>query len=122
MNMAAFTYHIPSKTISCICEKVISGEHTCHNIRVKECNGENCIICKNQKDLQLFIDQWYQDRDGYTRCSTCEDKCYGDLPKECSCNAYVAEDGVEKCKSCKHPWNEKHVVFHECENCGFDGE
>ena len=119
--MATFRYHKDSKTVSCICGKEISGEHTCYNIQVKECNDENCAICKYKKELQLFIDQWYEDRDGYSRCSTCGDKCDAELPKECSCNAYIDTDGVEKCKSCNRQWGEKHVVFHECENCGFDG-
>ena len=120
--MATFTYHKDSKTVSCICGKEISGEHTCNDIQVKECNTVNCAICKYKKDEQLFIDQWYEDRDGYSRCSTCRVKSDDELPKDCNCNAYIDTDGVEKCKSCNHPWSEKEMEFEQCDNCGFEGE
>ena len=120
--MSAFTYHKDSKTVSCICGKEISGEHTCNDIQVKECNTVNCTICKYKKDEQLFIDQWYEDRDGYSRCSTCGVKSDDELPKDCSCNAYIDTDGIEKCKSCNHPWNGKEMEFEQCDNCGFEGE
>ena len=117
-----FRYHKDSKTVSCICGKEISGEHTCHNIQVKKCKEENCTICKNKKNEQLCKDQWYQDHDGYSCCSTCGDKSDDELPKECSCNAYVDKDGVEKCKSCDNPWGKKNMEFEQCDNCGFEGE
>ena len=120
--MAVFIYHKDSKTVSCICGKEISGRHTCNNIRVKECNVVNCTICKYKKDEQLFKDQWYEDRDGYRRCSTCGVKSDDELPKHCSCNAYIDIDGVEKCKSCNHLWGKKNMEFEQCDNCGFEGK
>ena len=120
--MATFTYHKDSETVSCKCGKEIYGEHTCNDIQVKECNEENCTICKYKKDQQLFKEQWYEDRDGFSRCSTCRVKSDEDLPKHCNCNAYIDTDGVEKFKSCNHPWNEKEMEFDECDNCGFEGE
>ncbi len=83
--MATFIYHKDSKTVSCVCGKEIYGEHTCNNIlKVKECNGEDCTICKDKEDE----DQWYEDRDGYIRCSTCDLKC------ECDCDCFVDTDKV----------------------------
>ena len=121
--MAAFTYHKDSKTVSCVCGKEIYGEHTCNDIlKVKECKDEDCTICEDKEAKRLFEDQWYEDRDGYSRCSTCGEKCYEDLPKQCNCNAYVDADGIEKCKSCDHPWGEKETEFDECNNCGYQGE
>ena len=118
--MSTFTYHNDSKTVTCICGKEISGEHACYVIQVKECNGENCAICEKKKVEQLFIDQWYEDRDGYSCCSTCGVKSDGVLPKDCCCNAYVDIDGVEKCKSCNRLWSgEKSMLFHDCEDCRF---
>ena len=102
--------------------KEISGEHTCNVIQVKECNTVNCIICKNKKNEQLCKDQWCEDRDGYSRCSTCGVKSDDELPKECGCNAYIDIDGVEKCKSCNHSWGKKSMEFGQCDNCGFEGE
>ena len=100
--MATFTYHNDSKTVSCVCGKEITGQHTCNDIlKVKECDDEDCTICQDKEDARLFEDQWYEDRDGYSRCSTCDLKCDYDLPKHCDCHAYVDRDGIGKCKSCK---------------------
>ena len=121
--MATFTYHKDSKTVSCVCGKEIYGEHTCNDIpKVKECNDEDCTICDDKEDERLFEEQWYVDRDGYSRCFTCGLKCDEDLPKHCNCNAFIDTDGVEKCKSCKHPWGLKETEFDECDNCGYEGE
>ena len=120
--MAAFTYHKESKTVTCICGKEINGEHTCNNIlKVKECNGDDCTICEDKEDERLCEEQWYEDEDGYCRCSTCDLKCDGDLPKRCNCNAYVDTDGVEKCKSCNQPWGNKETEYDHCDHCGYDG-
>ena len=97
-------------------------KHTCNNIQVKESNTANCTICKYKKEEQLFKDQWYEDRDGYSRCSTCGVKSDDELPKHCSCNAYIDIDGVEKCKSCNHLWGKKNMEFEQCDNCGFEGK
>ena len=102
--MAAFTYHRDSKTVSCVCGEEINGRHTCSEIlKVKECTNKDCTICQEKEKERLFIDQWTEDEDGYTRCSTCGQKRYDDLPKHCNCHAYIDRDGIEKCKSCDHP-------------------
>ncbi len=120
--MATFTYHKESKTVSCVCGKEINGEHTCNDIlKVKECNGGDCTICDDKEDQRLFEDQWYEDRDGYSRCTTCDDKCDEDLPKRCECHAYIDIDGVEKCKSCNRYWDQAYYNA-KCNNCGYDGE
>ena len=123
--MATFTYHRDSKTVSCVCGKEITGRHTCSDIlKVKECtnNNKDCTICREKEEKRLFEDQWMGDEDGYNRCTTCRDKCDYGLPKYCSCHAYVDRDGIEKCKSCDHPWGDLDTEMDDCINCGYQGE
>ena len=82
--MTTFTYHKDSEIITCICGKEINGEHTCNDVpKVKECNAKNCVICIEKEKQRVLDEQWYEDRDGYIRCSSCDLKC------ECDCDCYA---------------------------------
>ena len=130
-NVAVLTYHKNHNVVTCVCGSVVNGKHLCDiktstKIQIKECcyksssdNNENCcwICLKKEKDLE-YENQWKEDEDGYCYCVFCGDKCDDELPKCCSCNAYVDFDGEKKCKSCHKGWNEldmeKECLLCEC--------
>ena len=119
----AFTYHCNSKTVTCVCGKEITGEHICGGVpKVEECTNKDCTTCQEKEKERLFEEQWFDDEDGYSRCSTCRDKCDCDLPKYCNCHAYIDIDGVKKCKSCDNPWGDLDTEWGRCDKCGYDGE
>ena len=76
-------------------------------VRIKEkvklvfilCDHDTCQVCVDwldrQRKLKIFEGQWFEDRDGYTRCDECGEKCNGDIPKDCACEWYIDEEGVQ---------------------------
>jgi hypothetical protein len=129
-STVVLTFHQDYNIVTCVCGVVIQGEHSCNNemtrIQVKVCHNlrsEECQICLKKEKEQKFEDQWRTDEDGYSCCSYCGYKCYGELPKICPCSAYVDKDGVEKCKSCNETWeNLIDIEMGECDTCGYMGE
>ena len=136
-SVYVFTYHKNHNVVSCVCGELINGKHDCKvegdkvmQIRVKECFYESsrkdadedaCEICLDKEAEKAYEDQWDTD-DGYCICSTCGDKCDGDLPKECSCDAYIDRNGEERCKSCDELWLSPYLDYGSCKFCGSDSE
>ena len=97
-----FTWHAKAEVYYCMC-----GEKFGHNcefgksfdkISFVKCNSDICNICKESR----YDEQWVYDRDGYTRCLLCDDKCEIDrLPKDCECFTYIDVEGISRCKQCE---------------------
>ena len=119
----ALTFHSSTKSITCSnCSIEIDGKHICKGVPiVKECKGSfDCEFCEAKENIRLCEAQWYEDQDGYNRCSECDLKCDGDLPKICACKSFVDVDGEEKCKRCKRFWSSQYSDA-ICKDCGYDG-
>ena len=123
------TYHKNHNVVTCVCGVVVQGEHLCDikastKIQIKECNYQSsysgnkecCLICLKMEKKQEYENQWNEDEDGYSYCNFCGVKCDGELPKYCSCHAYVDLDGEKKCKSCHELWEELDMD-EECTIC-----
>lgn len=121
-KIVVLTYHKNHNVVTCACGVVVQGEHLCDikastKIQIKECNyktshdnnEECCWVCLKKENDQEYENQWTEDEDGYCCCNFCGDKCDEELPKCCSCNAYVDFDGQKKCKSCHELWNELYM-------------
>ena len=89
-------YHNGAGVLECYCGHIITGKHMCaqvinvQRLCIRECGfgdlNNECSICRKDDEQKNYDKQWYTDRDGYDRCSTCSMKCcYGDLPKQCEC-------------------------------------
>ena len=51
-------------------------------------DDNKCSVCIKDDKQKKFYDQWTTDRDGYSRCSTCDVKCEeGEVPKHCECTS-----------------------------------
>ena len=108
--------HRHAKYCQCICGFKIDGgfSHACA-LGIKEkvklvfdlCDRDTCQVCKEwlkrERNLEIFQKQWYEDRDGDTRCDWCDVQCTNDIPKTCGCKWYIDEDGVDHCNTC-HYW------------------
>ena len=108
--------HRDAKYWECVCGHKIDGcfSHTC-TLDIKEkvklvfdlCDRDTCQVCKawlkRERNLEVFQNQWYDDRDGYTRCEWCDAMCTDDIPKTCGCEWYIDEEGVDHCNTC-HYW------------------
>ena len=116
-------YHREFNVVSCVCGDLIKGSHLCQTemskgIRIQECNGRpTCMICQEKEQDRRFDEQWRKDMDGYCICVFCGDKSDGELPKICSCSAYIDSDGEAKCKACKGKWYLPHFESGSCPLC-----
>ena len=124
-------YHSNHSVITCYCGQIIEGRHHCllankrvNAIRVVVCDydGERrktaeCDICSEKEKEKRFIDQWRHDESGYCRCTKCDDKCYGDLPKICACSWYIDREAIPRCKECDEMVEESSDNYSYCANC-----
>ena len=76
-------YHIEMEQVECVCGEIIQYSHSCqHDMHAKKViQFIECVNCEKCKQALKQKDRWYEDRDGYVRCSKCdfpcgnEDKC-----------------------------------------------
>ena len=106
-STVVFTWHKKAEEYYCMCGKKFGHDcnfaETFQNIKIVNCKGENCTICKESR----FTQQWTIDRDGYCVCSICYMKCEDEeLPKCCECLTYIDYCGISKCKECHGPLEE----------------
>ena len=124
-EVLTLTYHRTTNLIECICGVQIGREHKCptdikakNSLEVSLCDADNCETCiqwkKDQDKRKAFLDQWYEDEDGYMRCSECHIKCQDVMPKECECDWYVDENGISRCKECHGEWHEHEGGYMGC--------
>ena len=135
------TCHEKSKRVTCVCGKLIEGDHTClitksdqTRVIFQDCgykswrreNKGECEVCIKEENFQKYLDSSYTGQDGYEYCSFCHKHVHC-----CSCVAFVDRDGKKKCKKCKELWTgpdvdsgvcESEVCVKECESCGFNGD
>ena len=114
-KVLTLTNHREAECCQCVCGYKVgsSGTHAC-TVDIKEkvklvfalCDRGTCQVCiewmDRKKKLENFENQWYQDRDGYTRCDECDAKCDGEIPKDCGCEWYIDEEGVDRCNTCHY--------------------
>ena len=131
----ALTYHVEHKVITCVCGKLITGEHTCviqiSKIKVVVCgytpprcgrSGNGCGFCVDKEVERIYEDQWERDRCGNCRCAICGCASDASLPKICECTAFIDYDGKTKCKGCRKIWVKDDLYSGECGKCGYDGD
>ena len=131
----ALTYHAHHNVITCVCDQLITGKHTCDvklsKIEVVECRYDSrfaseteqpCPTCIVKEGEEKYEEQWARDESDYTICSVCRLKTDYRLPKSCSCVAYIDYDGVTKCKKCHKQWaDNQDVDYGDCVECGYEG-
>ena len=137
--MLKLIYHCETKDCECVCGRRI-GEyhHQCQSsikdktkLEVIPCNPKNCEKClKHKEDMlkqerkdELYNNQWTEYGDprdgGEAYCSVCHVRVVDcTLPKDCQCEWYTDEDGIDRCKRCHcDTYNKYSECCKKCDLC-----
>ena len=120
--------HRHAKYIQCVCgyKIAVNVKHICEasiadmvKLQFIQC-VEPCTVCidwmESKRRWKLYVNQWYQDEDGYYCCSDCRQKCEEYLPKYCDCDWHISREGSPTCNECAKEITSDESAIDRCQH------